>query len=265
MATSTPRIEAPSRRLALSELPRAVIEFSTLPFAAPILNSAPEGDGHPVLVLPGFIADDGSTVLLRRYLDDLGYLTHGWELGSNLGPRSVGWTGERLSERVEGIYEATGRRVSLIGQSLGGVMSRETARRLPHAIRQVITLGSPFTGNPKASTVWRLYERLSGQKLDTGRSAQQMSLSSLPPPVPSTSIFSKSDGVVAWQNCIEPEAEHTDNIEVCSSHCGMGVHPAVLYAIADRLAQAEGAWRRFDRSGWRSAFYPCSGHNLFPH
>ncbi len=77
-----------------------------------------------------------------------------------------------------------------------------------------------------------------------------------PPPVPTTSIFSRSDGVVAWQCSLERESPHTDNIEVQASHLGMGLNPLTLYALADRLAQAEGEWRPFDRSGLRSYLYP---------
>ena len=80
------------------------------------------------------------------------------------------------------------------------------------------------------------------------------------PPVPSTAIFSKGDGIVAWRNCIEPCSDHTDNIEVHGSHCGLGVNPAVLYAVADRLALPEGKWAPFERTGWRAAVYPFSGH-----
>lgn len=259
-AATDERIKPPSALLALSELSRAAIELTTLPLAAPILRLAPRGDGHPVLVLPGFTASDVSTGILRRYLNSLGYDTYAWELGRNLGPKAIGREGERLVERLKTIHEATGQKVTLIGWSLGGVMARQLSRRAPDAVRQVISLGSPFTGDPKATTVWRLYEWLSGQKMSDADTKHQLAESREAPPVPSTAIYSKEDGVVAWQNCVEPACATTDNIQVYGSHCGLGVNAAVLYAVADRLAQPDGEWKPFDRSGWKAAFYPASGH-----
>ena len=247
----------PSALLALTELPRAAIEFAALQLAAgPLLLGAPKGDGHPVLVLPGFVTSDTSTTVLRRFLKQLGYKTYGWELGRNLGPRAIGREGERLIARLQAIHDETGEKVSLVGWSLGGIMARQVARRLPHAVRQVITLGSPITGDPRASNVWKLYEKLAGQKIDSAEVRSQMSESQLPPPVPSTAIYSRGDGVVAWQNCLEPEAPETENVEVHGSHCGLGVNPAVLGIIADRLALAEGGWAKFEAKGVRSWFYP---------
>lgn len=259
-ATAAQAIKPPSAFLALTELHRAVAELTALPLAAPILRLAPRGDGHPVLVMPGFTASDTSTGILRRYLKSLGYDVHAWELGRNLGPRAIGREGERLVARLQSIHEATGEKVSVIGWSLGGVMARQLSRLAPDAVRQVITLGSPFTGDPRATNVLRLYEFVSGQKMADTDTQRQLAESRDAPPVPSTAIFTKEDGVVAWQNCIEPSCATTDNIQVYGSHCGLGVNAAVLYAVADRLAQAEDGWKPFDRSGWRGAFYPWSGH-----
>lgn len=253
-------IKAPSALLALTELPRALVEFGSLGLAAPILAGAPRGDGHPVLVLPGFVTTDISTAPLRRFLRGLGYDAYAWELGRNLGPKAIGHEGEKLIARLREIHDATGHKVSLIGWSLGGVMARQLSRRAPEAVRQVISLGSPFTGRPQATNVWRTYQILTGQRLDDPDTRVQLSESALPPPVPSTAIYSREDGVVAWQNCIEPQGPETDNIEVHGSHCGLGVNPAVLYAVADRLAQAEGAWHPFERGGLRSLVYPFAGH-----
>ena len=253
-------VRAPSALLALSELPRALAELGTLPLAAPLLATVPRGDGHPVLVLPGFTTSDTSTAVLRRYLTRIGYDAHTWDLGRNLGLKAIGREGEKLIDRLNAVHELTGRKVSLVGWSLGGVMARLVSRRVPDAVRQVISLGSPFTGSPRATNVWRAYELLTGQRLDDKHTRTQLHESATPPPVPSTAIWSREDGIVAWQNCIEPFAENSDNIEVHGSHCGLGVNPAVLYAVADRLALPEGEWKPFDRRGLRALFYPSAGH-----
>jgi pimeloyl-ACP methyl ester carboxylesterase len=259
-AAAAPDVRPPSALLALTELPRAMAEFGSLFTAAPLLASVPRGDGHPVLVLPGFTTTDRSTAVLRRYLTNLGYDAHTWDLGRNLGPKAIGREGEKLVERLDRCHEATGRKVSLVGWSLGGVMARLVSRRRPEIVRQVISLGSPFAGTPKATNVWRAYEWMTGQKIDDAHTRDQLRESATPPPVPSTAIWSRGDGIVAWQNCVEPMGAMSDNIEVHGSHCGLGVNPAVLYAVADRLALPEGEWRPFERSGMRSWFYPSAGH-----
>ena len=252
--------QPPSALLALTELPRALMELGSLPLATPLLAAAPRGDGHPVMVLPGFTASDISTTALRRHIRRWGYEAHRWELGRNLGPKAIGPEGERLLERLEAIHARTGRKVSLVGWSLGGVMARMVARQAPDAVRQVISLGSPFTGSPRATNVWRAYELMTGQLVDEKRTRAQLAEGATPPPVPSTAIWSREDGVVAWQNCVEPAGKLSDNIEVHGSHCGLGVNPAVLYAVADRLALPEDGWRPFNRSGLRALFYPSAGH-----
>lgn len=253
-------IAPPSKLLALSELPRALAELGSLPWFGPLLMSAPRGDGHPVLVLPGFVTSDASTTLLRRYLQMLGYAPFAWELGRNLGPKAIGREGEKLVERLDAVHAATGRKVTIIGWSLGGVMARQLARRRPDLVRQVISLGSPFTGDPRATNVLGAYEALTGQRISDAETQYQLDESRTAPPVPSTAIYTKADGIVAWQNCCEPQDAATDNIEVYGSHCGLGVNASVLYAIADRLAQPEGEWQPFERKGLRALMYPSSGH-----
>ncbi len=254
-AQSIQNVRAPSAFLALTELPRAMMEFGSLPWATPLLMTAPKGDGHPVLVLPGFMASDYSTRTLRRYLNHLGYDSYGWELGRNLGPKAIGADAEHLIARLDEIYAKTGQKVTLIGWSLGGVMARLVTRYRPDAVRQIITLGSPIGGSPKATNAWRAYEVLTGSSMKDKKTQEQIHESQQVLPVPSTAIYSKGDGVVAWQICREPEFAQTDNIEVTGSHCGLGVNPAVLYAIADRLALPDGAWKPFDRRGLRSFFF----------
>ena len=253
-----PQIDPLSLIFTASEMARPLAELSSSIVALPILSDANTGDGHPVMVLPGFTAGDGATLVLRRYLQSRGYDVHGWNLGANYGQRSIGVWGELLARQIEAITQAAGQKVSLVGWSLGGIMARDAARKNPQMVRQVISLGSPFTADPRAAKAWRFFERVTAGKTDS--SSARRARHAAPPPVPCTAIHSKTDGIVPWKNCLEQKAELTDNIEVCSSHWGLVVNPAVLCAIADRLAQPEGDWKPFDRSGWRAAFYPSSGH-----
>jgi pimeloyl-ACP methyl ester carboxylesterase len=255
-------IRPPSLLLAFVEGQRALAELMSLPLASPLLRMAPRGDGHPVMVLPGFLAGGGTTVPLRRFLKSKGYTPFCWKLGRNLGPKAIGPQGELLAHRLQTVHRKMGRKVSLIGWSLGGVMAREIAKQHPDIVRQVITLGSPFGGNPRASYAFNIYRAVTGHEIDPEAMAEEFEALRLPPPgIPTTAIYSKTDGVVAWQNCVEQRSPLTDNIEVYASHCGLGVNPAVYFALADRLAMPEMDWQRFDRqSTWRRLVYPSSGH-----
>jgi len=234
---------------------RAPWEFGALLPAWPALNRAPKGDGHAVMVFPGLSASDATTIPLRRYLSSLGYEARGWSQGFNFGPRAG--VLETAKRDLEQACESSGRKVSLIGWSLGGVYARELAKELPDLVRGVITLGSPFAGPPKSTNAWRIYELTSGRDID--REHGQFDLPTAPP-VPTTSIYSRSDGIVAWQGSIQqPDHGQTENIEVVASHIGIGLNPSAWWAVADRLAQAEGQWRAFDRTGLyglKSLIYP---------
>ncbi len=248
--TGAASMAPPSRELLLLEV-RAIAELSAFFTLAPLLRLAPAGDGHPVLVLPGLSAGDASTRPLRAFLRDRGHRAHGWKLGPNHGPREG--VEEKMAQRLVELHERYQRKVSLVGWSLGGVFARLLAHHMPERVRSVVTLGSPFAGEPRASNAWRLYELLSGRSVDDWAEREWMKA---PPPVPATAIFSRSDGVVAWQGCMERESATSENIEVEASHCGLGHHPAALYAVADRLAQPEGAWSPFRRTGLRRLVYP---------
>jgi len=252
MTAAAEALRPPSRTLLLLE-GRAVQELGAFWMLRPWLAAAPRGDGHPVLVFPGLMASDLSTRPLRGFLKAQGYAAHGWNQSRNLGLRPG--LEQDMLERVDELYERHGRRkISLVGWSLGGIYARQLAKRRADKVRSVISLGSPFTGSPRATNAWRVYEWASGQKVDD-RDQHIAGPLALPPPVPTTSIFSRSDGICAWQCCINPEGEQVENIEVEGSHCGLGHHPAAVYAIADRLAQPEGQWKKFDRSGWRALFF----------
>ena len=229
---------------------RAPLEFAAMLAATPWLRRLPRGDGHPVVVFPGLAANDFTTLALRKFLGQLGYATHPWGQGFNFGPR-VGVLA-RCNAHVRALSERAGRPVSLIGWSLGGIYAREVAKESHAQVRCVITLGTPFTGHPRATRAWRLFEVLSGQDVhDPAVLAQVRN----PPPVPTTSIYSRSDGIVAWQCSVNEPAPLAENIEVHASHFGMGLNPIALYAIADRLAQPSGAWKAFDAAGVRRWFF----------
>lgn len=234
---SMTEITAPSLALTFAEPWRALGEFAGLCLSMPMLMSAPRGDGHSVLVLPGFAATDFSTSPLRAYLDCLGYRSAVWALGRNLGYQTLGKAEERLRARVQEIATSSGQKISLVGWSLGGVMARHMAREHPEFIRRVVTLGAPFTGNPSATTIRGFYEVISGEDFDSPATQLAWQANRASPNVPSTSIYSRSDGITAWQNCLEIESETAENIEVIGSHVGLPHNPMVLYALASRLAQ----------------------------
>lgn len=219
--------------------------------AAPWLRQLPNGDGHPVIVFPGLGATDLTTAPLRNFLEDRGYVAHPWRQGFNFGPRKG--VLEACRAQVAEVAAQHGGKVSLIGWSLGGVYAREMAKEQPGLVRCVVTLGSPFAGHPRATNAWRFYQLVSGQRVDADPALiEQLAV---PPPVPTTSIYSRTDGVVAWQCSLNPESPIAENIEVHASHLGMGVNPLVMYAVADRLAQPAEAWQRFHLQGARRWFF----------
>ena len=241
--------KAPNALLMLLE-GRAPWEMAAMLAAGPWLNKLPAGDGHPVLVYPGLGAPDVTTRPLRRFLGGRGYEAYAWEQGFNLGPREGVLEGCRV--RLEEIHRRHRQPVSLVGWSLGGIYAREVAKMVPDLTRCVVTLGTPFSGHPRATNAWWLYEMVSGQKLDDDELLAQVRRA---PSVPTTSIYSRTDGVVSWQCSLNDEAPHTENIAVQSSHFGMGMNPLALYALADRLAQKPGDWRRFSADGKRKWFF----------
>ena len=245
------------RRLALEQ--RIVYELGAFAAASPLLRAVGRGDRHPVLVLPGFTASDQSTAPLRSVIRSQGYWVHGWRLGRNLGPTQDVIDG--LTERLQLVHERHNAKVSLIGWSLGGIYAREMARMFPELVRQVITLGSPYRVREGAdSPVRRLYQRYEQRhavRVDAGGSMPPEQ--ELPPLiVPTTSIYSRTDGVVHWSFCIDAQGPRRENIEVRSSHVGLGVNPAAIYAISDRLAQREGEWRPFEPPALIRRRYPAS-------
>lgn len=227
--------KAPPMAALLSEWPRAAWGLTTLPLAWPDLMQAPRGDGRPVLTLPGLVNSDMSNIVMRHYLDALGYRSLPWELGRNFGPRSIGAEGERLFERIAAIHDETGEKVTLIGVSLGGIMARVAAHRHPELVREVITVSSPFAGLPKATNVWRVFELACGQRADDPAVRALLEEAAAPLPVPATAIWSRNDGLVNGMCCHEEANDDARSIEVNSSHLWVQMKPEVLRAIADTL------------------------------
>lgn len=239
--------------------PRALFEWQSFFVLRKLLNKLPKGDGHPVLVFPGFGSSDRATRPLRGLLDDLNYQTCGWGLGSNI------LFDEQLEAEmvamVRELYAENQCKVSLIGWSLGGVFAREVAKVCPEAVRCVITLGSPISGKMSQHTsVSTLFRALNGEptRIEQSRYASM----NQPPPVPTTSIYSRTDGIVAWEGSVQKDHENTENIEIPASHLGLGVNPLAMIAIADRLAQEEGKWQPFKPSGLKHFIFKRPAQHL---
>lgn len=242
--TSSVSAHAPPLSLLAVEPLRALFDYCAARIGCEPL---PVGDGHPVVVYPGLAGGSLSTAHLRRFLSESGFAVHDWEGGVNTGPSGMleEWLGS-LVQRVRELRRVHGRTASLVGWSLGGVYAREVAKRCPECVRQVITLGTPFgslAGGNHAGTVYKLLNR-DKSELTPELEARLREC----PPVPTTSIFSKTDGIVSWRGCLERKTESSESVEVSASHLGMGSHPQVLRIVANRLAQPEGRWRPLRRS-----------------
>jgi len=205
---------------------------------ATALRAAPRGDGHPVLVLPSFLRGDRHTAALRRFLTGCGYVVYGWGLGANLGPSAAALEG--IECRLDEIRLRHGRKVSLIGHSLGGVIARELAKKRPHDVRRLILLASPIR-LPTASPLEPVYKLLARwQRVDSTASIDRLNM---PPTVPVTAIFTRRDGIVAWQSCLEVAGPRRENIEVRGTHGTMVRNARAWRIIAERLAQPDGDWQ----------------------
>lgn len=222
----------PSTWTTLGELGTA-LGAARLVGAWPRLSQAAPGDGHLVVDVPGWRAPELSGAPLRRYLSRLGYDARGWGFGTNTGDprRDV----RRLAERVHELTEEKGSPASLVGWSLGGVIAREVARRHPEAVRRVITFGTPVAGGAAHTSIARAYGRRAD--LDPERVARRLDAEA-PIQVPLTVIFSKRDGIVAWQACLDHSSPCVEHVEVSSTHLGLGIDPDVWAIVADRLGAA---------------------------
>jgi pimeloyl-ACP methyl ester carboxylesterase len=247
------RSAQPSVVLQALELPRAIAEFAAMVATAGLLLRAPRGDGSHVVVLPGFTASDGSTLALRSILERLGHRPVSWGLGYNVGPTREVVDG--VDSLVRRLHEEDGRTVQIVGWSLGGVFARHVAARRPEILRRVITLGSPYRiTRPQSRAAGWMY----GAYAPLHRAAPGVwrgGAASRALAVPTTSIYSPSDGVVSRASCTETETELAEIVAVHGSHNGLGHNPLAMYVVADRLALPPGALPRFEP--------PCGVRSFF--
>ena len=236
-----------------TEIGRAATEYGfSIPFRT-FFSKKAIGDGHPVLVLPGFMASDTSTIALRNFIEKQGYQAIAWDLGRNKGEVELL---DLLFLKLEEIYEETGRKISIVGWSLGGVLARQLGKGKPHLVRQVITLGSPFRDIAAPNNASWLYNLVSGGKRVVDLDPDLLNDLPKPAPVPTTAIYSKEDGVVAWEVCMEEkETNIHQNIQVRGSHIGLGFNTAVLKIISNRLAQNVGTWQHFQPANFMEDFF----------
>jgi len=240
------KIKKPSFYLYITEVIRAFKDYRRLSsFKKSFKNEFP-ADGHPVLLIPGFMSSDVSTLPLRRFIKKLGYVAYGWEMERNIGRVEKL---DLLLSRIEKLHEKHQQKVSLIGWSLGGVYARQLAKAKPELVRQVITLGSPFSGLTEPNNASWLFPLLhDGKKVEELKSDWLIDIPA-PAPVPTTAIYTKEDGIVSWRVCMEQKVDAIhQNIQVNGSHIGLGVNSSVWYIIADRLRYKEENWALFKKT-----------------
>ncbi len=241
-------IERPSLALFGIEPLRAAYEFASHQIL-PADGTPPVGDGHPVVIFPGMATDGTAVAPLRRYCQSLGYEALDWGRGFNAGPQGDidEWLAD-LKRHVRELISGFEQSATFIGWSLGGIYARELSKTMGRRVRQVITIGTPFNASADHTNVGWIFRLLSGSPppFDPAMGVRLRS----PPPVPTTSIYSRSDGVVAWQTCRhEAESHRVQDLEVRGSHVGLGWNRAVLRIVGDRLSQPAGRWLRYEPDG----------------
>jgi hypothetical protein len=231
--SAPPQLSKPSLFNILREV-RAPFEFASVALHIAALSKAPKGSGKPIMLVPGYMTDDYSMRPLGAYLKYLGYDPYYPEMGRNMGKVNTDML--ILGERVESLSnQLGGAKITLIGWSLGGVLTREAARLFPKVVQEVITMGTPIVGGPKFTSVGKKYAKLNNIDLEEFElDVHQRNMLGLSQPI--TSIYSKSDGVVGWQASVDTYNAQANNLEVSGSHMGLGVNPTVWLKIADVLA-----------------------------
>lgn len=269
MATRHPHTGRPDAVNSALEL-RAFVEVASLPWTLPILMTAPHGDGHPVLLLPGFMGSEASLIGLEVFLRNRGYAVETWGLGRNVGFHARHATA--LEQKIRHIHHATGRKISLVGWSLGGVFALYGAHHAPECVRCVVTLGSPLTVDPGGSAspplvkaMYRLIAHPGGPVAHTMQPRARRLRERKKLPMPLSCLYSLSDGIVPPQEAtVDGDPARHENIRVPGSHIGLGFNVVVLWIVADRLSQPEGQWHRFEPSGPLGYAYRMLTHEAVP-
>ncbi len=214
---------------------RAGAEAGQLMLAMPLIRlQAKRGKGEPVLVLPGFMADDNSTFILRQFLNSIGYKSYPWGLGVNR--RKMLDFLPPIAEQVSQLSAKHQQKVSLVGWSRGGILAREVARDHPALVDRVITIGSPVKGGTKVSSIGTMVQRETG--LTSKEMSQLLRLRQLTPiEVPIRAIDSKLDGIVSWKACIDEVSKNVKHFEIRGSHIGMGTNADVYRLLPKLLAE----------------------------
>jgi len=255
-----PLLRKPPRTLYTLLEGRALLEVGLLPALLPLLQRTPRGDGHPVLLVPGFTAGDATLVGLSLFLRSRGYHVETWGLGQNTGFKLK--FSQALEQKVRFMHHKYGRKVSVVGWSLGGVYGFYAAHCAPECIRSVISLGSPmrfsvteFRVPMIVKAIYRYLAHPMGPVAHLSNVRAKVLRS--PPPIPSTCVFSMTDGVVPPEasRIEDTDDDQHENIWVPGSHLGLGFNAAVMWILADRLAQPEGSWQPFDPKGWPGKLY----------
>jgi len=249
---------------------RVFLELAALPWSMPMLMTAPRGDGHPVLLLPGFMGGEASLIGLEVFLRNRGYQVETWGLGRNVGFHAK--HASALEQKIRHLHHQTGRKVSLVGWSLGGVFALYGAHKVPECVRSVVTLGSPVTVDaegsaspPLVKAMYRLIAHPMGPAAHTMQPRAKVLRERTRLPMPMSCLYSLSDGVVPPQEAtIDGDPALHENIRVPGSHVGLGFNAMVLWIVADRLAQPEGQWRPFEPSGAWGRAYRLMTHATLP-
>ena len=269
MATRHPHNGRPSALSSLLEV-RAFFEMASLPYALPMLMQAPRGDGHPVLLLPGFMGSESSLIALELFLRSRGYDVQAWGLGRNVGFQPG--HASAIEQKIRYVHHQTGRKLSLVGWSLGGVFALYGAYQASECVRNVITLGSPVTVDasgtavpPLLKALYRLVAHPMGSAAHSMQPRAKTMREGKPLAVPLSCLYSLSDGVVPPQEAtLDGDPRLQENIRVWGSHVGLGFNPLVLQIVADRLAQPEGQWQPYVPSGALGMLHQALTHEAVP-
>jgi pimeloyl-ACP methyl ester carboxylesterase len=225
----------PVRKPAVSRLLRELLDVPKV-VAAPFRGAAAvprTGNGEPVLVIPGFLADDAATSVLRKTISAAGYRSFGWKLGFNLGFRDN--LVDRMIARAEAVQaECGGQKIAVIGWSLGGLYARDLARRRPDMFRLVMTMGSPFSGDMHANYAWRIYEAINSHKVDELPGGVDFHTK---PPVRTVALWSRLDGVVLPSTSSGAAGEADERIEIPVTHMAFAASKSAVRQVVAVLAR----------------------------